>query len=414
MRCVAIAAAATLAWAMPGASSAVADTEGDLERGLASFQAGRFAAAIAPLSAAHAADPSDLDTGLLLGIAYVRCDDAARAMPLLVAAAASTDPETRDSAQIFLGLLADATGDGAQASDYYDRVAQGGSSLADSGRALRDRGRGARFAAGLVIRPEIDSNVALLPTTAAPGDASVGDRDLFLLGDLHVRPFDGFGLVLDETLAYRKQAERSDFDMASSSTGATWSHRGRSYRAAAGYHIDASALGGALYQIGHTIDVSARRAVTGSFGLAASYQLALRTLYPDAYAGYSGAIHAATARLSWLADDWELELGPVIAREATDDAALSVLAIGGQLGARLRLGRLDARLFARATDRRYDAAAMGRRDLQIRGDASLYVELTSHLGAVVGATLVDDRSNVMDDSYVKATGYVGLVVATAP
>jgi len=412
MRWFAIAAAAMLAWAAPGASLASSDADGDLERGLAKFQAGEFAAAIAPLTAAHAADPSDLDTGLLLGIAYYRCDDAARARPLLVAAAASADRETRDSARIFLGLLADASGDADQASGYYDSVARGGSSLADSGRALRDRGRGARFAAGLVVRPELDTNVAVLPATAAPTDGSAGDRDLFLLGDLHVRPFEDFGLVIDETLAYRKQAERSDFDMASNATGVTWSHRGASYRAAAGYHVDMSMLGGALYQIGQTIDVSGRRALAGSFGVAGSYQLALRRLYPDAYAGYTGAIHAATARLSWAGDDWELELGPVIAREATDDPTLSVLATGGQVATRLRLGRLDARLFARAMDRRYDAAAMGRRDLQIRGDASLYIDLASHIGAVVGATLLDDRSNVMDDSYVKCTGYVGLVVAT--
>jgi hypothetical protein len=33
---------------------------------------------------------------------------------------------------------------------------------------------------------------------------------------------------------------------------------------------------------------------------------------------------------------------------------------------------------------------------------------------VAGATLLDDRSNVMDDSYVKLTGYLALVIATAP
>src|SRR5438105_13539017 len=98
MKWIAIAAAAMLGWSVTGASPAVADTEDDLERyalspvildlaasplerGLASFQAGQFAAAIAPLSAAYAAEPSDLDTGLLLGISYLRCDDAARARP---------------------------------------------------------------------------------------------------------------------------------------------------------------------------------------------------------------------------------------------------------------------------------------------------------------------------------------------
>lgn len=410
--------AIALAWAALGPRTAAADDVSDagaeLERGVARFQAGEFAAAIAPLLAAHAAEPSDLDTSLLLGIAYYRCDDVAHARPLLVAAAGSPDPETRDSARIFLGLLADATGDAEAAHGYYDSVARSGSSLAASGRELADRGRGDRFAAGLVIRPEVDTNVALLPATATATGSDAADRDLFVLADLHLRPFTGVGLVLDETLAYRKQAELTAFDMGSSVSGLTWSHRGAAYRAALGYHVDASMLGGALFQVGQTADASARRAIAGSFGVAASYQLVARTLYPDAYAGYSGMVHTGTARLSWLADAWDLEVGAVVGREATDDPTLSALAAGGQLAARLRLGRADLRVFARATDRRYDAASQGRRDVQVRADASLYIDLASHLGAVLGGTLLDNRSNVMDFGYVKWTGYLGVVVATAP
>jgi len=409
-----IAVAVAAAWAALGVLPVSAGADGDLERGLTQFQAGQFAAAIAPLAAAHAADPADLDTSLLLGIAYYRCDDAARARPLLIAAAGSPDPETRDSARIFLGLLADTAGQAGEALAYYDSVARGSSSLATSGRALLDRGRGEWFAAALVIRPELDSNVAVLPATAAPAGGGTGDRDLFVLADLHVRPFTGLGLVLDEALAYRKQAELTAFDMASSVSGLTWSHRGASYRGALGYHVDLSMLGGLRYQLGQTVDAGARRAITDVLGIAASYQLAVRTLYPDAYAGYTGTTQLGTARLSWLGAAWELELGAVVSREATDDPTLSALAAGGQLAARLRLGRVDLRMFARATDRRYDAAAQGRRDLQVRAEASLYVDLTSHLGAVLGGTLLDDRSNVMDDSYVKWTGYLGVVVATAP
>lgn len=400
-----------LVWASL-AASAFADAASDLERGLARFQAGEFSAAIEPLAAAHAADPADLDTSLLLAIAYYRLGDAARARPLLVAAERSADLETRDSARIFLGLLADADGDADTARGYYGSVARGSTGLAASGQELLARGRGERFSAGLVIRPELDSNVALLPATVAPATGSAADRDLFLLADLHLRPFDDFGLVLDETVAYRKQAELTDFDMASTVSGATWSHRGAIYRAALGYHVDLSMLGGVRYQLGQTIDAGGRRAIAGAFGVAASYQLALRTLYPDAYAGYTGTVQTGTARLSWLASSWELELGPVVAREVTDDPTLSALAAGGQLAARLHLGRADLRMFARATDRRYDAAAAGRRDVQIRADASVYVDLTSHLGAVVGGTLLDNASNTMDDSFVKWTGYLGVVLAT--
>jgi tetratricopeptide (TPR) repeat protein len=422
-----IAIAVGVAWAALGPSAAaddaiddarevreVSDGNAELERGLARFQAGEFAAAIGPLRAANAAAPSDLDTALLLAIAYYRCGDVGHARPLLIAAAGSPDPETRDSAQIFLGLAADATGDADAALGYYDSVARGSSSLADSGRALSARGRGERLSAALVIRPEFDSNVALQPATAAAASGSAADRDVFVLADLHARPFVGIAVVLDEALAYRKQAAFTEFDMASSVSGLTWSHRGPEYRAALGYHVDLSMLGGALLQVGQTADAGARRAIAGGFGIAASYQLAIRTLYPDVYAGYSGAVQTGTARLSWLADTWELELGAVVGREATEDPALTALAAGGQLAARIRLGRADLRAFARATDRRYDAASQGRRDLQVRADASLYVDLTPHLGAVLGGALLDDRSNAMDEGYVKWTGYLGLVVATGP
>ncbi len=397
-----------------GSSPALADADADLERGLARFEAGEFAAAIGPLEAAHTADPSDLDTDLLLGIAYYRCNHPGRARSLLAIAEHSLDPETRDSARIFLGLLADAAGDTAGALGYYEGVAHGSSSLATSGRELLDRGRGERLSAALVIRPELDSNVPLLPATATPTGGGTGDSDLFVLAFIRARPFDAVAVVLDETVAYRKQMQLTDYDLASSVTGATWSHLGAAYHAALGYHFDASTLGGALFQLGHTVDAGARRAIAGSFGIAASYQLTVRTLYPDAFAGYTGTVQTATARLSWLARGWEFEVGAVIGREATDDPTLSVVASGGQLTGQLRMGRADLRLFARAADRRYDVAALGRRDFQVRADASVYVDLTPHVGAVLGGSLLDNRSNVMDDGFVKWTGYLGVVVATAP
>jgi tetratricopeptide (TPR) repeat protein len=409
---------ATLATPAPRpvhAAEAVAAEGSELERGIGRFEAGQFAAAIEPLAAAHASDPADLDTSLLLGIAYYRIDDVARARPLLVAAAGSTDAETRDGARIFLGLLADAAGDAAQARGYYDAVARSTSALADSARALRDHAGGERFAAVLAIRPELDSNVPVLPSTATPLAGGTQDTDVVVVAGASVRPFPSLGLVIDELVAYRKQAHLADYDMLSSASSATWSQRGDAYRAALGYRLDASTLGGARYLLGHTGELNARRAIAGSFGLGAGYQLAARSYAPDAYAGYTGVTQTATARLSWIAASWELELGYVLVREATDDPALSATGNGGQLAARLSLGRVaDLRLVALGSDRRYDAAAMGRHDVVVRADASLYVELGAHVGAVLGGSLLDNTSSAMDQSYAKWTAFLGLVVATAP
>jgi len=409
-----LAIAAALAAALASTSAHAADAAGDLELGVARVQAGQYAAAIAPLLAAHDADPSDLDTTLLLGIAYYRCGDVARARPLLAAAARSPDPETRDGARIILGMLAASAGETDAAIGYYDSVAHSASSFAASGAQLLGRERGERFAAALVIRPELDSNVAVLPTAVAPTDGSASDRDLLLLAELHVRPFDAFGLVLDETASYRKQAELTDYDAASSVSGLTWREPLAGVHALLGYHVDASTLGGERFQLGQTVDAGLRRTMTGGFGAGASYQVIIRTLYPEAYAGYSGIVQTGAAKLSWVGRALEIEGAGIVARESTEDATLAALAAGGQLAARLRLGRIDVRMSGRVMDRRYDAAAMGRRDLQLRGEAGLYVELMANLGAVLGATLLDDRSNVMEDSYVKWTGYLGIVVATAP
>jgi tetratricopeptide (TPR) repeat protein len=384
-----------------------------LERGVAAFQAGKFAAAIAPLTAALAADPSDRDAQLLLGIAYFRLDDIARARPLLVAAVRSSDAETRDSARIFLGLIADAAGDSAEAHRYYDSVARSGSSLAESGQQLLARNAGDRFSAIAVLRPEIDSNVPLQPTTAAPTPDGTLDSALFLLGNVSVRPFRAVALTIDQAVALRKQARLTDYDVVSSVSSATWSRRRPSYRVALGYHLDASLLGGARYQLGHTADTGLRRAIAGRLGVAITYQLAARTLFPAAYAGYTGLTHTGTARLSWSAPAFELELGAVAARERTDDTALAALAAGGQLSTRVRLGPADLRMFAQLTDRQYDAAAMGRRDTHLRADLSLYVDLSAHLGGVIGGALVHDVSNQMDLGYTKWTGYLGVVVATS-
>lgn len=401
--------------------SAMADDDLSLERGIAQFQAGRFAAAIAPLAAAHAADPSDLDTQLLLGITYYRLDDLAHARPLLVAAAASPDPETRDSARIFLGLIAEADGDLRAAHGYYDVVARGSSDLADSARGLRDHDSADRFSAIVALRPEVDSNVPLLASTAMPTGGSTLDTDLFVLGDASVRPFRRFPLVLEQAVSFRKQARLVDYDTLASATGARWAHRGDVYRAQLGYRLDASTLGGAKYLVGHAGEVSARRAITGGqgwlgpLGLAATYQLAQRSYAPAEYAGYTGVTHTATARLSWLAAAYEVEVGYVFVRELTDDAALSATTHGGQVLARLNLATgVDLRLSGVVADRRYDPAALGRHDVSVRGDASLYLDLWPHVGAVLGGSLLENASSAMDQGYTKWTAYLGLVLATAP
>jgi hypothetical protein len=411
-----------LLWLVVLGRGAVAAPEGDddadsaeLQRGIEAFQAGQFAASTVPLSAVHAANPADLDTALLLGIAYYRLDDAPRARPLLAQAAQSPDAETRTSAEVFLGLLADADGNAALARSYYEAVARSSTGLADSGRDLLARGEGDRWSAVVVVRPEVDSNVPVLTSTATPVAGGPRDSDLFVMAAARAQPFARLGLVIDETLAMRKQARLTDYDFLSSVSRAAWGYRGDQYAIGAAYQLDASLLGGASYQLGHTGEISARHTLIGPLAAAAGYQLSVRTYFPTAYAGYSGTTHTAGGRLIWSWSHGELELGYVFARELTSDPTLSATSHAGVLAASATLIRgVELRLSGSAAYRGYDPAAMGRRDVLVHGDASLYVALWSHVGGVLGGSMTHDGSTAMDERYVKWTGYLGLVVATMP
>src|SRR5512138_2877704 len=126
----ALAIAAVLAWAGP------AFGESAFETGVDRFRAQDFAGSVAPLEQAHASDPRDADTALLLGIAHYRTDRGVRAVPLLQQAERSGDDDVRASARVFLGLIADERGDSDRAQSYFGLVARSSTDLGSTGRLL--------------------------------------------------------------------------------------------------------------------------------------------------------------------------------------------------------------------------------------------------------------------------------------
>src|SRR5262249_4182864 len=121
-----------------------------------------------------------------------------------------------------------------------------------------------------------------------------------------------------------------------------------------------------------------------------------------------------TARLSWSAPSYDIDLGYALAREQTDDATLSAYSGAGQLGARLGLGHgVDVRGFTQVADRRDDPQVMARRHLHIRCDARLFVELSNALGVAAGGSLLRNTSTVSELGYIKWTAFLGLVVAAS-
>lgn len=389
------------------------------ERGVARFRAEDFAGALAPLEQAHAADPDDADTALLLGITYYRLGRADDARPLLELAAARGDADDRASARVFLGLIADERGDSERARDYYALVARSSGELATSARLLLEHDGPQRWSLVAIVRPGYDSNVALQPATVAPGPGAgnPGDSDLSLIGSATVRPFEDTPLVLDTTVLYRAYAQQTSYDMLADAIGATATMAGARDRATLAYHYDASTLGGARYELAHVVDASYRHALGAGLAAGASYSFAARDYAQDAYAGYTGLYHTAGAELAWGSPRGpaEASAGYVFEREGTDDATLASIGHGGRGQLHIRLGdAADLRASAEAIHRTFDAAAMGRIDTSISADAALYVDVTDALGFVLGASLVRNVSNVADYDYMKWTAFAGLIATALP
>ena len=409
--------AATLAIAVSHAPTARADDATPFERGVARVRADDFIGAIPPLVQAHAADPSDTDTALLLGIAYYRTGRLDDARPLLHQAEQASDAETQASARVFLGLIADARGNVSRARGYYALVARSSTDLGASGRLLLDDSGAERWSVVAILRPGYDSDVPLLPATATPPGAGMSaDADLTMIARATARPSLALPLVLDDTLSYRKQAQLAAYDMLADSLGATLTLAGTADRASLAYHFEAEMLGGARYELGHVVELAYRHQLGGELGIGARYTLAARDYAQDAYSGYSGLEHVGVAELAWgePTTPTEVTLGYVIDRDGTDDPALAELGQGGQLTLRARPwsgGELQGAVLAE--NRMYDAASMGRQDVLVTGSLALYVDLSQTFGLVFGASATRNASNVAVYDYTKWTGYAGLIVGAS-
>lgn len=379
----------------------------DLERGTATFRTGDYAGAIADLERAHAAEPGDADTALLLGISYYKVGRSDDARGLLELAEAHGDADAQASARVFLGLIADDSGDGERARSYFSLVAASPTELRTSGQLLLDRSGPERWSIVAVLRPGYDSNVALMPATALPPSGG-GDADMTLIAAVTGRPSLDVPLVLDETVAYRKQATLTSYDMLSDAVGGTLTFAGPRDRVTLGYHFEAALLGGARYETGHVGEATYRHVLAGEWSAGAQYTFAARDYAQAAYTGYSGLEHTGVADVGWHG----LSLGYEIDRDATTDAMLAATSQGARATARIHAsGDVELRATAVVLDRVFDEA--GRRDVQARGDAAAYVAISRTLGVVLGSTFVRNASSAADFDYTKWTVFAGLVIGAS-
>jgi hypothetical protein len=398
----AVCIAALAAWCAP----AFADS---FEEGLAKFQAEDFTGALPLLEQAHAATPADADIALLLGIAYYRTQARDRAVPLLEQAERDGDAESQASARIFLGLIAEEAGHDERANVYYEQVARASPDLGASARLLIEQAGPARWLVVGVMRPEVDSNVALLPMTVGRGHTkTAGDGELDLVLGVSARPLDGVPLVLDQTLSYEKHASMTEFDMLADRVGGSYTVARHRDRVSLAYHLEASRLAGEKYQVGHVVEAALRHRLADALAFGARYTFAARD-YGGEYAGYSGLSHDGLVQIIRGTRSQPLELagGYEIAREGTDDASVAMLAHGPRADLRWRMwkgGELRASVIGQ--DRIYDR----HRDLYVWGQSALYLDLSSTFGLVTGVSGTRNDSDDKQARYTKYTAFAGVIV----
>jgi hypothetical protein len=404
--------------AIAAASVAAADERaGPIDRGVACFRSGDFGCARRELTAAHTRFPRDLDVALLLGITEYRLGHGAAAEPLLRAAAASPDDETAASARIFLGLVASDRGDLDSAQSDLATAARAAGDLGESARTILSRRSAKAVRLVLLIRPEFDSNVPLLPIApTATSNTQNADGDLLVLGAVTWRPWRRIGLTLDETASYRQQFTLFDYSMFTNYLSPRYDYLGRNDRVGVGYTFELLTLGGALFTLGHVADAGYRRRVVAEFGLGLRYTFRYRDYFPDGYAPFTGPTHTGLVEASWGTPERPLEVaaGYLIQREITADPAFTATGQGGRLHVRGHLGsRVDLAFTGWAIHRVFDVADVSgvlRRDTQLWGDLSLAIDLNHYVGLIAGGSVVRNLSTVADYDYVKATVHLGVAL----
>lgn len=406
---------ATLLLASGGAARAAERAEA--ERGIALFEAGRYAEALGPLARAHEASPSDLDVTLLLGICDYRLDRIDDAEPLLRAAASAPDPQTGADAKLFLGLIARARGSVDDARAMFAGVAATGSdALAVSAAMLREHSAPKALSAFFMLRSEFDSNVALISTVQPATGTAQADAAALALGSLSFRPLASFGLVLRDTASYRRHLHLSGYDSLANSLSARWEYLGLRDRVTLGYTFDLATLGGPLLELGHAADAGYRRALAGQFGLAARVEVRHRDYQLSAYSGYSGETYTGTLEASFGTSErpFQLDLGAVVDREVTSDGSLIATARGGRLYSRGYAGIWFYSFTGLVLYRDFDqpmSDGTARQDLQLQGDLVAGIGIGANVALTAGGGVLRNMSTNGAFDYVKWTGHLGFDLA---
>lgn len=356
----------------------------------------------------------DASVALLEGICRYELAQDARAVVLLERAAA--DPELRDSASLFLGLIALRS----------DRREDAGVHLAAAGASADPRLRSAaadlrrasvrdgRLLVSLSAEGGYDTNAGLVADTAQ-ASSRLPDAGALLTASARLQLWPSGGPYLRASGATRRQRTLSglDFGLAGAFAGVRLGGGRSSFDLEAG--AERMWLGGALYQDAAALTAAARLGLGPSELFAAASYSGRRQAFTAPWAAYSGTSHRGVAEVGLDLDGTVLSLGATAQRDLAAAPAHAFLEVGPRAQLLVRLGP-QARLLATAALRRraHDASdptfGVVRTDLTWSGELLCEYDLldTATLYLLGGARQVS--SSVAAFGYSQLSASAGLVV----
>jgi len=376
-------------------------------RGLALMERGELTQAVAEFRAARALHP-DPPAALLEGVCLYRLDDDGAAEEAL--RAAEGDPDVRDAARFYLGLIALRRGDSSVAAPIFGGLA----SSAAYGTVASDMAliaqRSGRFSVSALASVGWNSNLTLAPSGYATSGASDASASIAASGLW--RPTGESGPYLRVSGAYQQQFSLTAFDIGSASGAAGW-QLGHADRAlVAEYAYTYSALGGSPYLSSNRL-LASGWLTWGGFTLTGTY-LARFEAYQSIYEPFSGTQQWGEVRGAWwLSPFTRLGVSYRLGGDAVRVDYLSWLEHGphadlyAQFGRSFRIG-LDAAVGFRT----YGAVAPGpgvvRSDTSITGTALAEYDLGNHWTVQASLGARKAFSNLPQYSYCAFVPSVGI------
>ncbi len=375
--------------------------------GLDLMSRGELREAIEVFEQLRAAGP-DASASLLEGVCYYRLGDDLAASPLLREAEA--DLEVRDSARLYLGLVALRRGESSQAASLFDAVASGaGYGIVASDLALLARRTG-RFSVSAVTSLGWNSNLTLAPFGYASTGDSDGSASIALNGAW--RPAGENGPFVRLGGGYQQQFHLQQFNLGSLAGALGW-QLGHADRAIlAEYSYSYSVLGGSPYLSANRL-LASGWLTSGSFEVTATYFARFES-YQSVYSPFSGTLQWAEARGAWwLGPTMRVGVSYRVGADGVSQDYLSWIEHGPhadfllQLGRSLRVG-FDATLGFRPYRGAIPGQGTTRFDTLLAGAALAEYDLGNHWAAQLSVAPHTTLSNLSEFSYFAFVPTLGI------